>query len=140
MLDFAVIQVDPTTRKVTINPGMVPKKLSGIDKLIQIVVLAILNDPGRDVMNPETGSGLPGLIGSNISSSDPTEIIADITERLEKIKEEILAFQSNLINETPSERLRDLRVLNISQGTQIDEIIVKLRLISEAGDETTLVL
>lgn len=140
MQDFAVIQVDQVTRKVTINPGMVPKKISGIDKLIQIVVLAILNDPGRDVMNPETGSGLPGLIGSNISSSDPTEIIADVTERLEKIKEEILASQSNLLNETPSERLRDLRVLNVTQGTQIDEIIVKLRLISEAGDETTLVL
>ena len=140
MDDFQIIHIDPISRRVTVKPQINPKKISGINKLIQIVVLALLTDPGRDVVDPDGGSGLPSLIGRNISSSDPTEIIAEVSERIEKIKEEILSAQSGLENEDPSERLSDLQILNVETGTQIDELLVKLRLVSEAGDSTTLIL
>jgi phage baseplate assembly protein W len=140
MDDFKIISIDERTRRVTIKPGIVPKKVSGIDKLIQIVIMAIYTDPGRNVFSPDQGSGLPSLIGTNINPADPTEALADVTERIEKIRDEILENQNALENESSTERLADLQVLSIDTGVQIDEVIVELKLISEAGGQTTLVL
>lgn len=140
MDDFRVIRIDEITRRVTIAPPSPPRKVSGIDKLIQIVVLALLNDPGRNVFNPDQGSGLPSLIGTNINPADPTEAIAEVTERIEKIKDEILENQNTLENEELTERLADLQVISVDTGVQIDEVIVQLRLISEAGDTTTITI
>ena len=141
MDDFKVIKIDERTRRVTIEPNLInPKKVSGLKKLIQVVILAIFNDPGRNVFTPSAGSGLPSLIGSNINPADPTEALADVTERLEKIRDEILENQNTLENEESSERLADLQVLSVDTGVQIDEVIVKLKLISEAGNQTTILL
>lgn len=140
MKEFQVIYTDPATRRVTIKPPMPPRIITGIDKLIQIVVLALFNDPGRNVFDPGQGSGLLALIGANMNPNDPTEVIALVTERIEKIKEEILENQNSIINEDPTERLSDIQVLSVETGTQIDEVAVKLRLISEAGNSTTIVI
>lgn len=140
MDDFKIIRIDSRTRRVTINPSMPPRKVTGLEKLIQVVVLALLNDVGRNVFDPDQGSGLPSLIGSNINPNDPTEALADVTERIEKIREEIIENQNNLENEDSTERLADLQILSVDTGVNIDEIIVKLRLVSEAGDQTTIAL
>lgn len=140
MSDFRVYQVDELTGRVRIEAGGVPKKVSGLEKLIQIVLLAIFNDPGRNVFTPNQGSGLPSIIGSNFNPNDPLESLADVTERIEKIRVEILENQNNLVNEELTERLLDLQVLSVETGFQIDEIIVKLKLISEAGSSTTIVI
>ncbi len=140
MDDFKVVQIDEITRKVTISAGFTPKKVAGVDKLIQIVVLAILNDPGRNAFYPEQGSGIPSLIGTNINPNDPTEALADVSERIEKIRDEILENQNGLENEELTERLSDLQVLSVETGVQIDEVIVKLKLTSEAGNTTTIVI
>lgn len=140
MDDFRIIRIDPRTRKVTISPSIPPRKVTGLEKLIQVVVLALLNDVGRNVFDPDQGSGLPSLIGSNINPNDPTEALADVTERVEKVREEILENQNNLENEDSTERLADLQILSVDTGVNIDEIIVNLRLVSEAGDQTTIAL
>lgn len=140
MKDIQVVHVDPLTRRVSIKMGDPPRVVTGLSKLIQVVVLALLNDPGRNVFAPSGGSGLPSLIGSNISSGDPSEGIALVTERIEKVKTEILENQTALENELSSERLSDLQVLSVDTGVNIDEIIVKLKLISEDGQEVTLAI
>ena len=140
MNDYQIIRIDPTTRRVTINPPNPPKQISGLNKLIQIIVLAIYNDPGRSVFNPDKGSGLPSLIGANVGASDNSEVLSLISERLEKIREEIIEEQSGLEFEDLEEKLSDLQVVNIDTGVQIDEVIVRLKLITEAGTETSLVI
>ena len=140
MADYQVISIDEVTRRVSITPPFPPRKVEGIFNLIQIVVLAIYNSPGRNVFTPERGSGLPALIGTNLGGSDPTEAIALVTERIEKIKDEIIEEQNSLRRQRPSERLSDLEVVSVDSGSQIDEIVVKLRLISEAGDITTIAI
>lgn len=137
MEDFKVFTVEENN-KVVLKPPLLPEKVSGKDKLIQIVLLALLTNPGRNVNYPERGSGLPSLIGSNIDPNDPTEVLSDVSERIEKIRDEIIDAQSALINETPSERLQDLVLVNVDIGDSIDEVMVKLRVVSEAGDELDL--
>lgn len=141
MEDFKVYTRDPSTGAVTLVPPSIPTRISGRDKLVQTVILALLNNPGRNVLYPERGSGLPGLIGqSNLNPSDPTEIIASVSERIERVKDEIIDSQSTLENETPSERLQELLLVNVESGTQIDEVVVILRVVSEAGDEIDLTI
>lgn len=134
MDDYQVIAIDSVTRKVSLAPPMPPKKIEGLTKLVQIVYLALLTNPGRNTLYPARGSGLLSLIGSNLDLTDETEIIADVSERLEKIKIEIIEAQSSLENETNSERIRDIIILRVEAGAQIDEIEVVFRLISEAGE------
>jgi hypothetical protein len=137
MEDFKVFTIEENNR-VVLKPPTSPERVSGKNKLIQIVILALLNDPGRDVNYPERGSGLPSLIGSNIDFNDPTEVLADVSERIEKIRDEIIDAQSTLKNETPSERLQDLILINVDVGDNIDDVMVKIRVVSEAGDEIDL--
>lgn len=139
MDDLKVYTVDPDGR-IKLALPMPPVKVSGKEKLVQIVVLALLNDPGRNAFYPEDGSGLPSMIGSNVSVDDPTETLAEVSEKVDKIKDEILDAQTGLSNEEPSELLRDLIVLNVETGVNIDEVLLKLRIVSEAGDETDLVV
>lgn len=140
MDDYKVLTRDTVTGKVTLTPSFPPKKVSGVDKLIQVVVLSILNNPGRNIFYPEQGSGIPSLVGSNISLDDTTETLGEISERIEKAKDEIIAAQNSLENEDSSERLADIIVLNVESGTQIDEVEVTFRVISEAGDTINLVI
>lgn len=135
MAEYRVIKIDPITRVITLDPTLNPEIITGLEKLVQITYLALLNSPGRSAMYPEGGGALKDLIGQyNISSIDPTEALGEISERIEKIKEEILENQNTLENQDPSERLADFAALNIEQGTNIDQVVVKFRLISEAGD------
>lgn len=138
MEDFKVFTIEENGR-VVLRPPSLPEKVSGKDKLVQIVIMALLTDPGRNVNYPERGSGLPSRIGSNINPNDPTEALADASERIEKIRDEIIDAQSTLKNETPSERLQDLILLNVEFGEQIDEEYIKIRVVSEAGDELDLI-
>jgi hypothetical protein len=135
MEDYKVIKIDPITRIVTLEPSIPPVKITGLEKLVQLTYLAIMNSPGRNVLNPEDGGGLVDMIGQyNLDSVDISEVLSEVTQRIEKIKEEILEYQTNLEVEDPSERLQEFTALTVEQGTNIDTIVVKFRLISEAGE------
>lgn len=129
-MDIQVIDVDPVTRKVFFK--IYTKKVTGIYKLIQIVVLSLLNVPGRDVLDPEKGGGLPSLVGSNIDPNDSTELYADIAQRVAKTESEIINDQIG-IPDDPSEKLKELRLIEIKQGENIDEVLLRLRIINQEG-------
>src|ERR1035437_8727645 len=123
--DIQVIDVDPKTRHIFFVVRA--KKLTGISKLVQIVVLSLLNVPGRDALDPNLGGGLPSLLGSNISPSDSTEIFGDVAQRVKKTEAEVIAAQIGL-NDDPEERLQELQIVSIEQGAGADEIFVKIRI------------
>lgn len=129
-MDLKVVHVDPITKVVSIKPSS--KIVTGVDWLIQIVVLSILNDPGRAVLDPGDGGGLPELIGSNLSVADPEELYTEVQLRINKSASEIISQQIGL-SLSPEERLRSLAILSIEKGAQADEVIIKLRLVNEAG-------
>ena len=135
MDDLKVINIDPNTRIVTIGMSNPPEEVSGLMKLVQIVVLALFNSPGRSGQYPHDGSGIPQMIGQyNLSAEDSTEILADISERVEKVREEIIAHQAPLVFEDRSERLADFSAVSVEQGSNIDSAMVRFKVISEGGD------
>lgn len=136
-MEIRVIKVDPNTGRVTFE--LQSKFISGIDLLVQVVVLSLLNVQGQDVLDPEQGGGLPALIGQNIDPNDPTEIFADVALRVKKTQAEMISNQIGL--EIPaSERLREVTIVSIEQGANIDEILVRLRVSNEEGRTTDVVI
>ena len=129
-MDIQVIDVDPITRQVSFT--LKARKVTGISKLIQIVVLSLMNTPGRDVLSPDKGAGLPSLVGSNIDVNDSTELYGEIAQRVRKSEREIIADQIG-INDPASEKLAELRIINIEQGETLDQILVTIRVINQEG-------
>ena len=122
MEDIKVVHRDEVTGEISIKIGNPPKTVTGVNKLVQIFVLTLLNVAGRDVLSPEEGGGLPLLIGQNFDPHDLTSITSDIVEAIDKTKTEVLEHQTGLLNEHPTEKLRDVDIISIDRGENIDEI------------------
>jgi len=136
-MDIQLFTVNPTTNRI--EWGVVPKVITGINKLIQIVVLALLEVPGYDVLDPADGSGIPALLGMNVYVDDISSAKGEIARGIKKIQSEIIKYQVGL-NCTADEKLSDIKILNITQGEASDEILVKLRVVSAAGKAANVVL
>ena len=132
-MDIQIIQVDPITGRVSF--GLQARSITGAEKLTQIVVLSLLNAPGRDVLDPDKGGGLTSLLGYNVGDDSIDDIKSEIVRKVNKTMDEIILSQIGL-SIANSEKLREIRVLGVSPGTALDEIIVRLRIINEAGRTT----
>lgn len=128
--DLKVIYVDPVTRRVSFKVSATPA--TGIDLLVQVVILSLLNVPGQDVLDPNDGAGIPEMIGMNIDATDTTEILAEVARRIKKAQTEIINAQTGL-SLLAEEKLRELFVASVAPGENLDEVLVTIRVINEAG-------
>jgi len=135
--DIQVISVDPTTGRVSF--GLVPQILTGYQKLVQIVVLSLLNTPGKDILNPADGGGILSMIGTNIESVNATDVLAELNMAVSKTQTEVINYQTG-ITATPDELLSSLQVISLTEGQSIDEVLLTLRIINQAGRSTDVVL
>lgn len=135
--DIQVITADPVTGVITF--GLVARILTGMPKLIQIVVLALLNGPGKDILNPADGGGILDMLGENISSTDSTMVLAQLNQAVKKVQTEIVRYQTG-IGALPEESLQELQVLSLAPGVNIDEVLLGLRIINQAGRISDVVL
>lgn len=136
-MDISLIYVDPNTRVVTLQLGT--KTVKGLTKLVQIVVLSLLNTPGRDILDPMMGGGIPEMIGMNIDVSDLTEVASEFTRRVRKTEKEILNGQIGL-DISPSEKLREIKIVDLGAGAAFDEIKATLQIINELGQQSDVVV
>lgn len=135
--DIQIVSVDPTTGQITI--GIVPRIVTGYQKLIQIVVLSLLNSPGKDILNPGDGGGLLAIIGTNIDSVDGTQVLAQLNQAVKKTESEIIGYQTGL-SAPLEELLKELQVISLAQGLDEDEVLLTIRIINQAGRVTDVVL
>lgn len=133
-MDFPIVSFDPATGLASIGIPKSPRPLRGIDKLVQIVVIALLKNLGQDVFTPNEGSGLRSLIGQ-FNYTDSAEIKAEVLQRVNKVNDEILRNQTDL-SVPATEKLRQLRVLEIAVDVSQSQAALRLRVISEAGQTT----
>ena len=136
-MEILVIYIDPNTKQVTLK--IQPRIASGVLKLTQIVLLSLLNVPGQDVLDPELGGGIPELIGFNFGEGEINEIAAEVTRRVRKTETEILDQQIGLTI-PPSERLREVQIVDIQPGSSIDTVFVRLRIVNELGQQQDVVI
>ena len=130
MADTKIVFVDPVTGQVNIR--LSAETVEGIEELIQVVVLSLLNISGQAALDPEEGGGLPELIGTNFGVDDPQELFAEVQQRVNKTQSEVREQQVGL-DLDPEAKLKELKVISIEPGGEIDRIAVRIRLINELG-------
>ena len=136
-MDLKFINVDPVTGKVSF--ALEAKKVSGIDKLVQIVIATLLTSPGSDYLLPTNGGGVPDLIGSAIDVNDISEVAADLSRRVTKTEQIILQAQIGLVI-SQEEKLLKFELLSVANGTNIDEVNMLVRVTNELGRTRDVVL
>lgn len=136
-MDIQCVFIDPVTKGVSLRLGS--KIVTGPSKLFQIVVLSLLNVPGKDVLDPSLGGGMPEIVGLNFDATDRTEVFAEVARRVKKTQTEILQAQIGS-NAPASERLRELHIIDIVVGATADAADLKLRIVNELGQTQDLVL
>lgn len=131
-MDIQIIKIDSTTRQVSFQ--LQPKIVTGILKLVQIVVISLLTTPdGRSVFFPERGAGMLSLVGLyNFDNSGTSELFAEVARMVKKTEREIIEAQIGL-NDTEYEKLTEIQIVNIKQGTSQDSLLVQLRVVNQAG-------
>ena len=138
-MDYQMVVYDATTGVATVQIPTIPKILTGLDKLVQIVVLYFLRNPGKAVLQPVEGSGLRADIGSYNTTIDGAEIRALAIQRTQAGQQEIISRQS--ANQgTPDERLKSLILRDFAYDESTLMTVLKVQVINEAGDSTNVLV
>ena len=137
-MDFPLITYDPETGLATVGIPTNPRVTRGVDKLSQIVCLAVLKNGGQDVFTPGEGSGLRALIGQ-YNHYDPSEIQAEVIRRVKLIEQQIIANQLGY-SLPATEKLVKLRVLSVVVDSVTWNTAVRIQIINEAGQSIVTVV
>jgi hypothetical protein len=81
-----------------------PKKVSGIDRLVQSWVMVFMTTPGSDIFTPNSGGGGIALIGRTTDRAGKG-VAADLALAIERTKQDILRSQASNQTIPPSEKL-----------------------------------
>lgn len=129
MADLSVLYIDPETKRVSFQ--MSSRSVSGIDLLVQIVVLALFSSPDTDLLDPQDGGGLEDLISMNIDENDTSEIYAEIARRVSSAQDQIIRNQIGL-DISAEEKLRRISIVSVERA-DLDEVKLKLSVENEVG-------
>jgi hypothetical protein len=110
--DLKLLVQDPETGILTLGLSRPPQYVSGIDKLVQIVVLELHNNGTRSIFRPGAGGGLRALLGTNVDYDDVSELFSDVQVTLSRVQENIQSAQVNT-RRPPSERLSSIQIVVI---------------------------
>jgi hypothetical protein len=133
-MEIQVVHFNPNTGEASIYLDDSPKTLQGMDKLVQIVVLEFLRNPGQDVILPMEGSGLRAELGQ-FNFADSSEVKLLIVQRTQLVEQRVLQNQEVGVT-SPTERLKALKILNIGLDPDTAQALLRVQIINEAGDTT----
>ena len=134
-LKILAISVDG---KLSLALARPTQKVSGIDKLVQIVTLCFLNRGKRSIFNPGRTGGLRQLLGTNVDPDDPQELMADVRLTVNQVERFIKEDQTRTTR-VPSERLRQLQLVDIL-ATDAQEIQLFVAVVNEENHYTRAVV
>lgn len=136
-MDLSVLHVASETGRVSLR--LSHKILTGLPKLVQMVILSLLNVPGKDILDPEEGGGIPEIVGFGFDPTDLTDIVTEVTRRVRKTETELINNQIGLEID-PTERLQEIHIKNIAPGEALDEVDVRISIENELGQIQDVVL
>ncbi len=112
MSDIKIVYRNKVTGILTIGMPRHAEFVTGVSKLVQIVVLELLTSPGRDIIDPNDGGNLRSLIGSNINYDDESEVFTEIKMLIFTAEENIKKRQISA-SRPANEQLASLTLLDV---------------------------
>ncbi len=139
MANLKVLLRDPATGRLRLGLPRPPVLISGIDLLVQIVVLLFMNNGGRSIVSPGRAGGIRALLGSNIDPNDPAELFADVRLIVSRV-EQLIKEEQVRTRRPPSERLQALRLIDIVPDPQNPEIEIIVSVVNEEQQQSQAVV
>ena len=136
-MDIQLISIDPLTKVASLKLGN--KLVTGLTELVQIVILSLFNTPGKDILDPDRGSGIPDMIGMNIDPNDMNEVLGELTRRIKLTESEILTDQIGRAL-PPESKLKELKLISVGPGEVLGEIAARIRIVNEKGQQSEVVI
>lgn len=134
-MDVRIVTRDPVTGILAVGIPRPPQYISGIDLLVQIVVIELLTSPGRDINDPESGGNLRSLIGANVAFDDEAEVFAEVRIMISATEQNIKRKQRN-VQRPASEKLSRLDLIDIVPDEENSQLEVILRIVSLDQQDT----
>ena len=107
---------------------------SGLQSLMQLVVVHLLSEPGSDALHPDTGGGLVNSLGGLGSINNTGQVVAAVQASVSKTEQEIVADQA-VYSLPASERLRSIRIVSVEPIVNSGTVKISLRIQNESGQE-----
>lgn len=120
-------------QRVSFTFGKRSRTVTGILKLVQMVMKMLLTTPGTDKFAPDIGTNIPALTRRGVSQGSSDAIKMEITiaiQDLERRIQDIQAAQAIPDNE----RLRSLLIRRVEYLPASAEWMIDLSVLSEAGE------
>lgn len=133
--DLAVYRLQPqgdNLYKMVFGLGKLPKYVSGIQLLIQLVTKQLLASPRSDSFDPKMGGGVRSMLRRPLDTDEIGQIQTDFQVAVSRIEEKIQLDQSGKALAS-DERLSSLEVEEITLNERTVEWTLVLRIVSEAG-------
>lgn len=133
--DLAVFRLKPqgaNTYKMVFGIGKLPKYVSGIQLLLQLVTKQLLATQGSDTFDPTMGAGVRQLLRRPLDQDEVGQIQNDFQVAVSRI-EELILFQQSGKALASDERLSSLEVEEVTLNERTLEWSLVIRVVSEAG-------
>lgn len=126
------------TSKLQLTLGSTPRRISGLEKVVQIFVKCLLSPRGSDPIHPTLGTDFRDFfMYSNVGTYDQSEARAAISACL-KDAEDQAKYILNSSRYSKESQLDSVELLSISQGTE--DTYVRVRILSKAGQGAPIAL
>ena len=119
------------TSKLNFEFGETPRRISGLEKVVQTFVKCLLTPKGSDPIRPSYGTNFQDFfMYSNVGTYDPAEaksaIAACIDEATEQAK-----YILNSTKYSKESQLDSVQLITVTQGAE--DTYIKMRVLSKAG-------
>lgn len=111
-----------------------PRKLEGLQKMMQTFLLYLLRTPGTDAWFPNSGGGIQRLVGGNYGRSNVGSITADFTLSVSRVRSQIVSLQSSNTRLDPDEKLAAANVLSAIYNKQLTGLVARVELVAQSGN------
>lgn len=115
---------------VEFTVGTRVRKVSGIQRLMQIFLRQLLRTPGSNIFHPRSGGGLTKRIGTVYDKS----VAADVTVAVDAARQYIIAVQAAERAIPPNERLLSAEILGLNADPTTTTLYVAITLTNHAGE------
>jgi phage baseplate assembly protein W len=134
-VDIKVVTRDAATGVLSIGIPRPPQFVSGIDLLVQVVVIELMTSPGRDIIDPASGGNIRSLIGANVAFDDEGEIFAEVKMMVSTAEANIKRKQASVARPA-NEKLGRLELVDLVPDEVNAQLEVILRVVSLDQQDT----
>jgi hypothetical protein len=113
--------------------GRTFKKITGIERLIQMFTKIVLQTPGTDKFRPDIGGGLIAIAGQNVGTESGTSLSASAVSAISRARDQVIALQNKTLRTPPDERLLTADVLGVGFDANSTTLAIRVGITAQSG-------